>query len=231
MIKCICFDFFNTLTTYSPPREMAYIDVCKKHGIEINPKNLNRSLAQVDFEWREFNRKYKTGKMRKIRQFLFFLGYIKKAVKGAGYNINNLIAYEILSTMMKMKWNFVVFDDVVPVLQDLKKRNYILGIISNVDQNFETTYKSMSFIPYMDFYVTSLEAGCDKPARQIFQLALDKSGVTGREMLYIGDQYDMDVVGARNAGITPILIDRNNWFEDITDCIRINSMYDIFKYL
>ena len=43
-----------------------------------------------------------------------------------------------------------------------------------------------------------------KPNKRIFELALEKADLSPEEVWYIGDNYDCDVVGARNVGIFPV---------------------------
>jgi putative hydrolase of the HAD superfamily len=79
--------------------------------------------------------------------------------------------------------------------------------------------------------VTSEAVGFPKPDARIFKAALEKTGVEGKEAVFVGDQYRIDVVGARNAGIQPILIDRYDLYPDIKDCPRIRTLPEIEKYL
>jgi FMN phosphatase YigB (HAD superfamily) len=46
----------------------------------------------------------------------------------------------------------------------------------------------------------------------------------------VGDQYDLDVLGARSAGITPILIDRDGAGATY-DCIVIKELSQVIDYL
>jgi HAD superfamily hydrolase (TIGR01549 family) len=231
MIKAICFDFFNTLTYYQPSRERVYIDACKKYGLVLDPIMLSKSLAKADIYWRDQNKQMRSSRMAALKKFPFLLEYITRVVNGSGVRINKFIALDILLHMAKIKWKFVVFDDVIPNLKELKQRGYITGIISNVDRDFQSSFGSMEFMQYIDFHLTSLEAGCDKPAAGIFELALKKAGVEADEAIYIGDQYEQDVLGARNAGMQAILIDRNNLFADIQDCPRIQSLDQVSAHV
>lgn len=43
-----------------------------------------------------------------------------------------------------------------------------------------------------------------KPNKRIFDLALEKADLQANEVWYVGDQYECDIVGARNAGIFPV---------------------------
>jgi putative hydrolase of the HAD superfamily len=95
----------------------------------------------------------------------------------------------------------------------------------------ESTYTELGLQPYLNFKVTSAEVGCDKPHPEIFQAALKKAQVKPEEVIYIGDQYDIDIVGARGVGIKALLIDRNDYFPDITDCPRLRSLTEITQYV
>ena len=79
--------------------------------------------------------------------------------------------------------------------------------------------------------VFSSEVGCDKPDPDIFLAALKKAQVKPEEAVYVGDQYDLDVVGARGVGMKAVLIDRNDFFTHITDCPRIRSLTEIVKHV
>jgi len=119
----------------------------------------------------------------------------------------------------------------LPTLGELKNRGLILGLISNVVQDMESTYKELGIQPYLDVKVTSSEVGCDKPQPGIFLAALKKARVKPEETVYVGDQHDLDIIGARGVGMKAVLIDRNNYFPEIIDCPRIHSLNDIMKYI
>ena len=49
-----------------------------------------------------------------------------------------------------------------------------------------------------------------KPDPAIFNYALAGVNVSAEEVVYVGDTYETDIIGARNVGIRPILLDRDN---------------------
>jgi FMN phosphatase YigB (HAD superfamily) len=59
-------------------------------------------------------------------------------------------------------------------------------------------------------------------------LALERLGASAEETLFVGDDYRLDIVGARAAGITPVLIDRNARFLE-TDCLKIRRMDELLE--
>jgi len=91
--------------------------------------------------------------------------------------------------------------------------------------------RKLGLEPYLDFVVTSEEAGADKPNPPIFQAALRQARVDASEAIHVGDQYKIDVVGARGVGINPILIDRYDLYPELSDCPRIRNLTELAKYL
>src|SRR5436305_266108 len=63
--------------------------------------------------------------------------------------------------------------------------------------------------PLLDGILTSAEAGVRKPAGAIFEYALQIAGVGARDAVHVGDSLEEDIAGARNAGVSPVLIRRD----------------------
>lgn len=84
----------------------------------------------------------------------------------------------------------------------------------------------LGLIDEIDYMVTSEEAGAEKPTPIMFELALKKIGLSATDVIFIGDNFNKDIEGAHNLGITPY------WFkpdEDIklkkVDYYRVFSNY------
>jgi HAD superfamily hydrolase (TIGR01549 family) len=231
MIKAVFFDFYNTLASYSPPREDVYINSCRELGIDVEAKALFNSLSAADIFYRNENSKSPVDKRPPEEQLNFYVEYITRIVGGAGTQISRDQALKILTRIREYKWEFKAYTDAISTMDTLKRRGLIVGLISNVAQDMESTYDRLGLQPYLDFKVTSAEVGFDKPRPEIFMAALKKAAVKPEEALYIGDQYQIDIVGARGVGIKALLIDRNDYFTDITDCPRINSLAEVVTSL
>lgn len=85
-------------------------------------------------------------------------------------------------------------------------------------------------MPLLDGVVTSAEAGAPKPDGAVFERALALAGVERDAALHIGDSVDEDVLGARRAGIEPVLLMRSA--EPVAGGMRdvrtIASLVDLF---
>lgn len=70
-----------------------------------------------------------------------------------------------------------------------------------------------------------------KPARSLFERALEVSGCRPEEVLHVGDSYDSDVTGARSAGIRPILLQRKGGpaRADVTTISSLTHLIPLLK--
>jgi len=231
MIKAVCFDLHETLAHYQPPREEVYSTACHDLGLEVSPEALHKSLPQADAWWREENSRSPIGKRAPKEKNAAYIGYGLTALRGAGLEVSRDIVTQILMKVFQDGLKFELYDDALPTLKHLKERNLILGIISNVGQEAASIYQNLGLQPYLDFQITSFEAGHDKPDPEIFLSALEKAQVKAEEAMYVGDQYDLDIVGARGVGMKAVLIDRNDFFTNVTDCPRIHRLTEIVEYI
>jgi putative hydrolase of the HAD superfamily len=72
--------------------------------------------------------------------------------------------------------------------------------------------------------------GVSKPNPEIFRLALAQAEAKPEETVHVGDVYEADVVGARNAGIKGILLDRTG-AQRAQDCPCIQGLSEIYPHL
>lgn len=231
MIKAVFFDLYNTLVSYDPPREETEARILNDLGVEVTPQSLLRPImAADDFIYQEHAR-YPIGKRSKEETVELYTEYHGIVLKEAGIEASWELVTGILKNWLKANYKMVLFDDVVPTLTQLKERGLILGLISNVDRDITPLYQGLGLADWLGVVVTSQEAGFNKPDPQIFRVALRRAKLKPVEAIYVGDQHQIDVVGANGAGMLGILIDRNGFFESITDSPRISSLTQIVEYL
>lgn len=87
------------------------------------------------------------------------------------------------------------------------KGNYPMYIITNGFQEVQAIKMEVSGLnPYFDRVVLSEEVGVRKPHREIFEFAMQVSGATPETSLMIGDDWDADILGARDFGMDQAFI-------------------------
>jgi putative hydrolase of the HAD superfamily len=231
MIKAVFFDLYNTLVTYDPPREEIEARILKEFGIEASAESLLRPIITADeFIYKEHSR-LPISKRSKEETAALYIQYHGIVLKEAGIEASRELITGILGKWMNFDLKMVLFDDVAPALTDLKGRGLVLGLISNVDRDIAPFYQGLGLSAWLEVMVTSQEVGFNKPHPEIFQAALKQAGVKPAEAIYVGDQYQIDVVGANKAGMTGILIDRGGFFEEVTDSPKIRSLTEVAEHL
>ncbi len=100
-----------------------------------------------------------------------------------------------------------VYDDVVPTLATLTSQGWRHVILSNHVPELPLIVAALGLAGYFDDILTSAETGVEKPNALAFATILDRLP-SGSTAVMIGDSYDADVAGARNASIDAILVRR-----------------------
>jgi putative hydrolase of the HAD superfamily len=118
---------------------------------------------------------------------------------------------------------FSAYPDAVPALDGLRERELRLVAVSNWDCSLPRVLEGCGLGDLLDGTVTSAEAGARKPDPAIFERALELAGCEPAEALHVGDTAEEDVVGARAAGIRPLLIDRDGGVGDIASLAEIDQ--------
>jgi HAD superfamily hydrolase (TIGR01549 family) len=119
-----------------------------------------------------------------------------------------------------------LYPDAEPLLKRLKADGYSMALVSNAPADTIRVVKDLGLDSYLGPIVISGAVGFSKPHPEIFRIAMRGAGVLPEETVHVGDLYDSDVVGARNSGIRPILLDREGGQKG-ADCARIESLEEV----
>lgn len=120
--------------------------------------------------------------------------------------------------------------DTVNTLEYLQGR-YRLHIITNGFEEVQHTKMKNSLIAdFFDTVTTSEEAGVKKPHLKIFRHALEKAKALPENSVMVGDNYEADVLGAKNAGMRFIYFDYYQKKEDL-EVVTINELTELKYYL
>jgi putative hydrolase of the HAD superfamily len=117
----------------------------------------------------------------------------------------------------------VVPDDVPQALARLRGLGLRLAVISNSNGTLHGCFDRVGITACVDLTLDSEVEGVEKPDPRLFVVALDRLGARPETAMHVGDIYHVDVVGARNAAIRPVLLDPRGLYED-ADCQRVPSL-------
>ncbi len=123
-----------------------------------------------------------------------------------------------------------LYPDAQPTLSWLAEARYIMALVSNAPPDTAKVVEELGLRKYIPHIVISGVVGYSKPHPEIFRIALKQAGVEPGQTVHVGDLYESDVVGARNAGIKGILLDREGTAAGL-DCPIIKTLADLHNFL
>ncbi len=112
--------------------------------------------------------------------------------------------------------HWILEDDTIPTLNELRDQGYRIGLISNAadDKDVQTLVDIRGLRSFFDVVVVSAGVGIRKPSPEVFRMALRRWGAEPRQAVMIGDTLNADVLGAQNVGMASIWITRRGLRED-----------------
>jgi len=214
MLKAVLFDVDFTL--FRPGPELGpegYRRVGARHGLEIDPGRYDDArAAAIDTLQRD---------RELVHDEEVWIAFTEQIVRGMGGDGDTARA---CATEIVQEWerheNFMLFEDALPVLGDLRRRGLKIGLVSNGARDLEEFAAHHGL--EVDAAVGSRAHGRIKPDASIFVAALSALGATAEETAMVGDSFEDDIEGARALGIRGILLDRDGYRPDEPD--RIDTL-------
>jgi putative hydrolase of the HAD superfamily len=100
-------------------------------------------------------------------------------------------------------------DGAARFLAAIRERAAVVIVSNNLLHEQREKLRGCELDRYVDVLVVSEEVGVSKPAARIFEVALERAGVSGHEAVMVGDSWANDVEGARAAGIRAVWFNRD----------------------
>jgi HAD superfamily hydrolase (TIGR01549 family) len=122
-------------------------------------------------------------------------------------------------------WEFVP-EGVYPALSALREMGLRLTIVSNANGTLCAHLARIGLDRYVDCVLDSCDEQVEKPDPRLFEIALERSAAQRASTIHVGDLYNIDVVGARNAGLRGVLLDDADLRPD-ADCPRVRSLAEL----
>jgi len=216
--EAVIFDFGETLATLVPSKEELFIQAARSIGLELDLAAVRRAYQIVDF-----HNKYSS--VTVTDRDAFYNNYNRQLVEALGISSHFARLAPVLAEHFRSEKKWSLFGDTERVLSRLQKLGRPLAIVANWDKSLAVLIDELGIGPHFSSVVASETVGVEKPDPAIFHLAVaDLSiSVPQQMVLYVGNEYRADILGARAAGLTPILIDRYALYPH-ADCHRFASL-------
>lgn len=196
-IQAVTLDVGGTLMEPWPSVGHVYAEVAGKHGVK------HPGAARLDGQ---FSAAWKQRKDFDYTQDAWF-GLVKQTFGDVAPSLPEAYFPAVYDRFAQADvWK--VYEDVVPVLEELAARGIALGIVSNWDERLHPLLNVLKLRSYFDAVIVSCEVGFTKPSPVIFEQAMRKLGLPGNAILHVGDSHSEDVEGAHAAGVEALHLNR-----------------------
>ena len=228
-LDAVAFDAGGTLIDLSPSKEDVFYTALKSNGYAGTRQAVVDAIITAERVYDEesaildglneiaFWHRYDEYVFKKVK----FHGNISKVSKELG---------EAFEDAVQKVESWYAYPDALPLLEALRSRDLKVGVISNATDLLNRVLERLDLAKHFDFVVISALVGSRKPSPEIFRIASKEAKTPLHRMLYVGDRYTIDVLGARKAGMQSILLDRYNVYPDV-DCLKAKDLNYLRRFL
>jgi putative hydrolase of the HAD superfamily len=231
-IRAIFYDLDGTLRFSVPSGRDFFTDRAAELGLSISPADRLRSARWEHSYWASSDELHHD-RLNNPDGKSFWRSYAARQLRmlGVSDEQSETFAAPINEYMEEFyRPDDILLPDTHATLTALRESGYTLAVVSNREEPFVTYLDKMGIGHYFHFSLAAGEVASWKPNKAIFEHALQRAGVTASQAIYVGDNYFADIVGAKNAGLNPVLLDIHRLFET-PDCPVIQSHAQLLALL
>jgi putative hydrolase of the HAD superfamily len=216
--RAVLFDAAETLFTTRGSVGEIYGAIARHYG----------SNASADEIQAAFMRQFRgAGPLTLANQKLWWKDVVHRVFTEVGMVFNFDEFFDQVYDRFRDSQGWVLFPETVNVLDELKKRQLKLGVISNFDNRIYSVMRSLNILQFFDTVTISSETGYCKPDLQIFEAAVGALGVSAAEILLVGDSLADDVEAGIHAGLNAVLLDRSGRYREHGHLRRISTLTEV----
>jgi putative hydrolase of the HAD superfamily len=204
--RAILLDALGTLLELEPPAPRLQAELATRFDVEVSQAEARTAIAaEIGFYRRHLDEGRDEATLAALRERC--AAALRAALPGPARD--RLPGPRELVEALLASLRFHAFADVAPALADYRAHGMRLVVVSNWDVSLHMVLGNVGLARLFDAILTAAEVGVRKPAPAIFKQALGLAGVSAEEAIHVGDSLEEDVVGARAAGIEPVLLARD----------------------
>lgn len=224
-INHIFFDLDHTLWDFEKNSAKTFEHIFKLNNITVElQKFLNYYVSINNAYWRLY-------RVDKVSKETLRYGRLKDTFDKINYPISDAMIDKLSEDYIThlSSFNFL-FDGAIEILDYLKSK-YSLHIITNGFSKVQHQKLVNSKIDrYFNSIITSEEVGVKKPNPKIFEHALNLVKANVSRSVMIGDNWEADIMGAKNYGMQAIFCNFEN--QSVDDSVAsIQHLLELKKYL
>jgi len=229
MLRAVLFDAGLTLIRSITPASAVALEALADLNLVVAPESAASAMRRADHHltriWHHGDWWASEAAVRSLFIGAYQVGLRTLPGVGADEALVDRLA-ELIYTKYHDIRHWAPFPDVLPTLDALRAAGVTMGVVSDWGHGLETILLELELADYFAFLVISSRLGIAKPEPGVFEMALGRIGVPPAHAVYVGDTYLKDVLGARAAGLTPVLLDRSGHGPP-ADCLAVRELTDL----
>jgi putative hydrolase of the HAD superfamily len=210
--RAVFFDVGETLVHVDPSFADLFVRVLRDEGHPRSREDVLGASAHIYARFSEASRDGSLWTTSLEASRAFWTSVYDRMLTDLGVP-NHRLAGTLYREFTRLE-NYVLFEDVRPTLDTLRRRGLLLGIVSNFESWLEDWFGIHDLIETFPVRVISGIEGIEKPDERIYRLALDRAAVAPNEAVFVGDNPEFDVDPPAALGMFPVLVDRRLRFPD-----------------
>jgi len=222
----VFFDIDDTLIEWTVDWADAFVQAAGEVGVAVSPA---RSLEALDDAFSTFYQDCVREHAGSNHDRDFWLAYDGRVLETLGVKDGLKRATERVVDTLTRPGTRRLFEEVPDVLQTLSDSGFKLGIVTGrplASPDLDALGIETYFHPIIDAF----SARSSKSEGRMFRLAAEAAAKAGLPGWHVGDNYSDDILGARAAGLRPVLIDRRDE-HGRKDCDRIRDLRELIPML
>ncbi len=225
-LEAVLFDAGLTLIHAASPASLVAGEAIAAHGVAASPEEIERAMseAEMHIQARWLAREW-WASAQLVRELFVEAYRIGLRVLRAVGNDDRLAARlaDAVYDNYQHARHWDLYADVRPTLEALHAASVRMGVVSDWGPGLEALVLELDLGNYVTAIVVSSRLGIAKPDPRVFQMALARIRADPSASIYVGDTYVKDVLGARAAGLTPVLLDRAGVAPTL-DCLTVRDL-------
>lgn len=227
--RVVLFDLDGTLRYNVPSPNDVMLAQAVSLGVRDSAANRKRALRWAHFYWADSHTLAQDSRRFPKKDTDFWVHYTARQL--VAFGCSRAQATQLAPKVQAFMSNeYLPEDRLYPGLHELlgslREAGYLLGVLSNRSRPFHDYIEGKGLRPYFDLVLAAGEIGAWKPSPLIFRAAVERMGVASDEVVYVGDNYFADVLGAQRAGLFPLLVDPERLFSEM-NCQSISVVTDV----
>jgi putative hydrolase of the HAD superfamily len=219
----VFFDLDGTLLDNSADFRAVFVGVLGRHGVAVSGGEMS-ALLDTCWPWYEEH----VGAHRDD-EMSFWLRFNTRVAREAGAGGRAGAVGRAITDAFQALDAPRLYPDVLPTLDRVAALGYRLGVIT-ARPDARRVLLPLGILERFEILVDAFTAGSAKQDATAFRFALAKAGAAPEQAVHIGDQPARDVIPAQDAGLSAVLLDREDRYAEMA-CSRVPDLFAFQHWL